>query len=79
MADRHAIYKQCLKIADQMGLSVTFMAKRLRRTWPGQAATSTSASGAAARMFVGDEQIGPIRRRRTSAGFSAGGCASCRK
>jgi glutamine synthetase len=28
MADRHAIYKQCLKeVADQMGLSVTFMAK----------------------------------------------------
>ncbi len=28
MADRHVIYKQCLKeIADQMGLSVTFMAK----------------------------------------------------
>jgi glutamine synthetase len=28
MADRHAIYKQCLKeIADQMGISVTFMAK----------------------------------------------------
>ncbi|MGH7899834.1 MAG: glutamine synthetase family protein, partial [Candidatus Binatia bacterium] len=28
MADRHAIYKQCLKeIADKMGLSVTFMAK----------------------------------------------------
>jgi glutamine synthetase len=28
MADRHAIYKQCVKeIADRMGLSVTFMAK----------------------------------------------------
>lgn len=28
MADRHAIYKQCLKeVADQMGISVTFMAK----------------------------------------------------
>lgn len=28
MADRHAVYKQCLKeIADQQGLSVTFMAK----------------------------------------------------
>lgn len=28
MADRHALYKQCMKeIADQMGLSVTFMAK----------------------------------------------------
>ena len=28
MADRHTIYKQCLKeVADQMGLSVTFMAK----------------------------------------------------
>lgn len=28
MADRHTIYKQCLKeIADQLGLSVTFMAK----------------------------------------------------
>ena len=28
MADRHTIYKQCLKeVADQMGISVTFMAK----------------------------------------------------
>jgi glutamine synthetase len=28
MADRHVIYKQCLKeVADQMGISVTFMAK----------------------------------------------------
>jgi glutamine synthetase len=28
MADRHAVYKQCLKeVADQMGISVTFMAK----------------------------------------------------
>ncbi|MBL8857519.1 MAG: glutamine synthetase [Planctomycetes bacterium] len=28
MADRHAIYKQCLKeVADRMGISVTFMAK----------------------------------------------------
>ena len=28
MADRHAVYKQCLKeVADQLGVSVTFMAK----------------------------------------------------
>ena len=28
MADRHAIYKQCLKeVAEQLGVSVTFMAK----------------------------------------------------
>ena len=50
MADRHVIFKQCLKeIADRHGVSVTFMAKYATPTGPARAATSTSACGATAR------------------------------
>ena len=41
MADRHTLMKQCMKeIADDLGISVTFMAKPPTTT-PVRAATST--------------------------------------
>ena len=50
MADRHAVYKQCLKeVADRMGLCVTFMAKPDAEPGRARAAMCTSASGARAR------------------------------
>lgn len=62
MADRHVLYKQCLKeVADQVGVSVTFMAKV-----DGEQAGSSchihlslwTPEGAA---FAGDQQIGPVQ------------------
>ncbi len=62
MADRHVVYKQCLKeVAEQLGLSVSFMAK-----------VATSQAGSSCHIhlslwrdgvnaFVGDEQFGPIK------------------
>jgi glutamine synthetase len=63
MADRHLVYKQCLKeVADQLGMSVTFMAKPF---------TDATGSGCHIHMsifnaqgknaFVGDEQLGPVK------------------
>ena len=61
MADRHVVYKQCLKeIADQMDLSVSFMAKY-----------DTSQAGSSCHIhmslwrdgqnaFVGDQKFGPV-------------------
>lgn len=61
MADRHAVYKQCLKeVADQMGLSVTFMAK----FDPGQAGSSChvhlSLWQGGRNAFAGEQRLGPV-------------------
>jgi glutamine synthetase len=61
MADRHAIYKQCLKeVADQMGLSVTFMAK----VDAGQAGSSChihlSLWNGERNVFPGETPLGPV-------------------
>ena len=61
MADRHAIFKQCLKeTADQMGVSVTFMAKYAN----GQAGSSCHIHLSLWRdgrnAFAGDKQLGPV-------------------
>jgi glutamine synthetase len=62
MADRHAIYKQCLKeVADQMEISVTFMAKYAE----GQAGSSChihlSLWEDEQNAFAGDKQFGPVQ------------------
>lgn len=62
MADRHIIYKQCLKeTAEQMGLSVTFMAK-----FAGERAGSSchihfSLWRDGRNAFAGEEELGRIR------------------
>jgi glutamine synthetase len=62
MADNHSLYKQCLKeIADQLGVSVTFMAKFAH----GQAGSgchihlSLRRDGKSA--FEGEQAVGPVR------------------
>ncbi|MBL8131757.1 MAG: glutamine synthetase [Anaerolineae bacterium] len=63
MADRHVVFKQCLKeIADRLGMSISFMAK------PTPDATAGSSShihlslwNADGNAFIGDSQIGPVR------------------
>ena len=62
MADRHVVYKQCLKeFADRLGASVTFMAK---------VATDQAGSSCHVHMslwrdgdnaFAGDDELGPVR------------------
>ncbi|MBL8162481.1 MAG: glutamine synthetase [Anaerolineae bacterium] len=62
MADRHVVFKQCLKeVAEQLGLSVSFMAKPTPDATAGSSshihlslwANDTSA-------FVGDKKLGPV-------------------
>ncbi len=62
MADRHAIYKQCLKeLADQLGVAVTFMAK----PHAGQAGSSchvhVSLWQGEQNAFAGDRAVGPVQ------------------
>ena len=62
MADRHTIYKQCMKeVADQLGYSVTFMAK----VGTDQAGSSShihvSLMNADGNAFHGSEAFGPLR------------------
>jgi glutamine synthetase len=62
MADRHAIYKQCLKeVADGLGMSVTFMAK----VAADQAGSSCHIHLCLARsgrnVFPGPHELGPLR------------------
>ena len=62
MADRHVIYKQCIKeVADQLGCSVTFMAK----VGADQAGSSShihlSLESAEGNAFKGGEKFGSLR------------------
>jgi glutamine synthetase len=61
MADRHIIYKQCLKeVADQQGLSVTFMAKIDKDQAGSSCHLHLSLWDENGNAFPGDQQIGPI-------------------
>ncbi|MFK7804933.1 MAG: glutamine synthetase family protein [Anaerolineae bacterium] len=61
MADNHTIFKQCLKeVADQIGMSLTFMAK----PFAGQAGSSSHVHFSlwkdGENAFVGDKTLGPV-------------------
>ena len=61
MADRHAVYKQCLKeLAEQMGLSVSFMAKVAATHAGSSCHIHLSLWRDGKNIFVGDEAFGPI-------------------
>jgi glutamine synthetase len=62
MADRHVVYKQCLKeVAEQMGMSVSFMAK-LASTHAGSSChIHLSLWRDGVNGFVGDQQLGPVK------------------
>ncbi|MCX6050522.1 MAG: glutamine synthetase family protein [Chloroflexi bacterium] len=61
MADRHVIYKQCLKeIADQMGISVTFMAKYAASGAGSSSHIHLSLWSGGQNAFAGQEQLGPV-------------------
>lgn len=61
MADRHVVYKQCLKeLADQMGLSVTFMAKYHEDRAGSSCHIHISLWKDGENAFAGDQQFGPV-------------------
>ncbi|HPG09661.1 MAG TPA: glutamine synthetase family protein [Saprospiraceae bacterium] len=61
MADRHIVYKQCLKeLADQMGLSVTFMAKYHQDRAGSSCHIHISLWQDGKNAFVGKHNYGPV-------------------
>ena len=62
MADRHVIYKQCLKeIADSMDISVTFMAKYAEDQAGSSCHIHMSLWKDGKNAFAGDQQFGPVQ------------------
>ncbi|MBA3534181.1 MAG: glutamine synthetase [Ardenticatenales bacterium] len=62
MADRHGIYKQCLKeVADQLGISVTFMAKYDAEQAGSSCHIHLSLWQGERNAFAGEEALGPVR------------------
>lgn len=62
MADRHVVYKQCLKeVADQMNMSVTFMAKFAADRAGSSCHIHMSLWRDNANAFVGDKALGPVK------------------
>ena len=61
-ADRHTLFKQCLKeVADQLGCSVTFMAKYAADQAGSSAHIHLSLWDEEGNVFNGQEEFGPIR------------------
>ena len=62
MADRHVVYKQCLKeLADKMGLSVTFMAKYHEDQAGSSCHIHLSLWKDGENAFAGNQKIGPVQ------------------
>jgi glutamine synthetase len=62
MADRHVVYKQCLKeSADRLGASVTFMAKVATEQAGSSCHVHMSLWRDGANAFAGDGELGPVR------------------
>jgi glutamine synthetase len=62
MADRHVIFKQCFKeVADQQGVSVTFMAKPDAAQAGSSCHVHVSLWRDGANAMPGDTQLGPVR------------------
>ena len=60
MADRHAVFKQCLKeVAERVGVSVTFMAKPYAERAGSSCHIHLSLWSATANAFAGAERMGP--------------------
>jgi glutamine synthetase len=62
MADRHCIYKQCMKeIADRLGMSVTFMAKFAADQAGSSCHVHLSLWKGSRSAFPGEHQLGPVQ------------------
>ncbi len=74
MADRHVVYKQCLKeIADAMGWSITFMAKFAADRAGSSCHIHISLWKDGESAFAGESPLGPVRCTDTFRWF-LGGC-----
>jgi len=73
MADRHVIYKQCLKeLADKMGLSVTFMAKFHEDRAGSSCHIHMSLWNGDKNAFAGKQSFGPVKGSDTFKWFLGG-------
>jgi glutamine synthetase len=73
MADRHAIYKQCLKeTADKLGLSVTFMAKIAADQAGSSCHIHMSLWKSNKSAFPGSKKLGPVKCTDTFRWFLGG-------
>lgn len=62
MADRHVVYKQCLKeVADGMGMSVTFMAKFASDRAGSSCHIHFSLWRDGKNAFAGEDELGPVK------------------
>ena len=62
MADRHMVYKQCLKeLAEEMGISVTFMAKYHEDRAGSSCHIHMSLWDGDKNLFHGDQSFGPVK------------------
>jgi glutamine synthetase len=62
MADRHVVFKQCLKeVAEQTGISVTFMAKFAHDRAGSSCHVHLSLWQDGRNVFAGDSQLGPVQ------------------
>jgi glutamine synthetase len=62
MADRHCVFKQCLKeVAEQLGMSVTFMAKVAADQAGSSCHIHLSLQKDGANAFAGTHALGPVR------------------
>ena len=73
MADRHVVYKQCLKeLADKLGYSVTFMAKYHADSAGSSCHIHVSLWKDGENAFVGDEDFGQVKGSETFKHFLGG-------
>ncbi|MEZ4726880.1 MAG: glutamine synthetase family protein [Caldilineaceae bacterium] len=73
MADRHVIYKQCLKeVAEQLSMSVTFMAKYAADQAGSSSHVHLSLWQGEENAFAGVEQFGPVQCSKTFRWFLGG-------
>ncbi len=73
MADRHAVYKQCLKeVAEAQGVSVTFMAKYDEKHAGSSCHIHMSLFADGMNAFAGDGELGPVRCSDVFRWFLAG-------
>jgi glutamine synthetase len=73
MADRHTVFKQCLKeVADQMGISVTFMAKVDASQAGSSCHLHLSLWRDGRNAFAGEKAFGPVRASDTFRWFLGG-------
>ncbi|MDQ3248261.1 MAG: glutamine synthetase family protein [Chloroflexota bacterium] len=73
MADRHVVYKQCLKeVADGMNISVTFMAKYAASGAGSSSHIHLSLWANGQNAFAGDQAVGPVQANEIFRWFLGG-------